>query len=271
MAESTLSLAYADLQASVGGYLGYGYGLAKGDTAWSTRQTNDIQLAIDSGLRQFYTPPLIEGEKVTYDWAFLKPVATLALTQGASSIPLPDDFGGIEGKAAMGNISVDPIGEIPVVNPELILAKFDDLPGQTGFPEMIAVNWMKGSGQAQGQRAQLLVYPIADAAYTMTIQYYVMPDTVTGTYPYHYGGAMHAETVKASCLAAAELLLDNQRGIMFENFMQRLTASISADRRSKPQVGGRNGDSSDDYWGSGGLKFFPGQPNSSPLVNYTGS
>src|SRR5438552_16657040 len=98
MAEPTLSLAIDDLRGEVGFFLGFGRGAPKGDATWTTQQLATIDSAVASGLRQFYFPPPVEGQASSYDWSFLKPIVTLAVASQTRTTPLPDDFGGLEGR-----------------------------------------------------------------------------------------------------------------------------------------------------------------------------
>ena len=101
MAEPTLSLKYGDLLAEVGFFLGFGRGSALGDVAWTTRQQTTLDYIVASGLRQFYYPPPLPGSQSSYDWSFLKPTATLTLSAGSSTVTLPDDYGGLDGKVTV--------------------------------------------------------------------------------------------------------------------------------------------------------------------------
>lgn len=69
MAESTLSLAYADLRTEIGFMLGYGAGTSP---TWSTAQTNAINAVLNAGLREFYI-------QQDWEWYFLKPISELIL------------------------------------------------------------------------------------------------------------------------------------------------------------------------------------------------
>jgi hypothetical protein len=75
MAESTLSITYAELKQDVAHYLGHG----RVESAWSDPQVADITAAIRAGLRQFYFPPKIFENKMSHKWTFLTPVSTLDL------------------------------------------------------------------------------------------------------------------------------------------------------------------------------------------------
>lgn len=122
-------------------------------------------------------------------------------------------------------------------------------PDREGFPELVAVVPLKGT--QGGQRFRLEVFPEADADYTLRFAYEVVPDAISGARPYHYGGAQHTELFLASCIAAAELFKDDNRGPRWAYFMERLAASVSLDRRSRPQSYGQNLDRSMAAFGGG--------------------
>lgn len=246
--ESTLSLQYRDLAGEVGAYLGYGRGTDLGDRAWTEKQAQAVRSCLASGLRQFYFPPPLKDEGSSYDWSFLKPVRNLTLASGAHTVALPDDFGGIEGPITLSSDSAQVPWEIPINLDINLNQMYSVTPDATGRPMYAAIQWLKGTSPQAGQRAQLLVYPIADAAYTLQVCYYILPDYLSGQLPYAYGGAQHAETILESCLAIAEQRLDDSSGVHSEKFRERLAASISLDRRSKPQNLGYNADRSDGYY-----------------------
>lgn len=78
MAESGLSLAWAELKQSVGFYLGHGTTIA----SWSAAQVALIESLVQSGVRRVYYPPAMSPETVGYEWSFLRPSTTLLI--GAS-------------------------------------------------------------------------------------------------------------------------------------------------------------------------------------------
>lgn len=84
-----------------------------------------------------------------------------------------------------------------------------------------------------GQRGELLLWPKPDAIYTLHYRYGVLPDALTSTY-YPYGGMQHAETIKAACLAEAEVHVDGQPGAWEVRFQERLAASMIADNQNVP-------------------------------------
>src|SRR3990167_9920412 len=92
MAESTLTLEFADFQAAVAVQEGWDRTVAN----WSTDNTTDFGYVLKAGLRKAYYPPPLEAGKPRHEWSWLKPATTLALANGTFAYTLtPDDFGGI--------------------------------------------------------------------------------------------------------------------------------------------------------------------------------
>jgi hypothetical protein len=75
----------------------------------------------------------------------------------------------------------------------------------------------------------------------------ILVNTLTSDNPHPLGGMPHAETVRASCLAAAEFEMeDKKKGSRWEHFVQRLTASIAHDKKAiRQEYFGYNRDNSD--------------------------
>lgn len=248
--ESTLQLKFSDFTGQVGLFLGYGMGSANGDTAWNTQTTNIINGIVASGIRQFYFPPAPEGEGSSYDWSFLKPVALIDFPLGSKIALLPDDFGGFEGEITLSSNQSQVWWPIKLVGIGQINKEYSALPAATGRPLLACLEPLKGTSINKSQRFQLVLWPLADQDYTLQFQYYLLPDMLTGNAPYCYGGAAHAETILESCLAIAEQRLDDASSVHSMKFNERLVASISIDRKSKPQNLGRNMDRSDRrFWG----------------------
>lgn len=240
MAESTLALTMTDLKGEVGFFLGMGRGTANGESAWPTEDETTINQCVKSGLRQFY----YAGGGQLWDWSFLKPQATLVLPSGVNRLTLPDDFNGFDGPLVI-EIDTGGYSEVKLQNPVFITRLETASPDSTGRPQYAASEYLKGTNANYGQRSQLLVYPTTDAEYTIRCRYQVHPDALTDSRPYPYGGAAHAETIRAACLMAAEETLDDNRGVWADRFAERLAASIAADQRHKPPHLGYNGDRSD--------------------------
>lgn len=236
--EPSLAVAFKELKADVGFFLGWGRGEDYGDVIWTTQQTQAIDRCVKGGLRNFY--------HCGYNWSFLRPVVTLPLQNADQTVSLPDDFGGVEGQVVvtLGETGIQwwPVefGGVGKVYQE-----FAQYPTSTGRPMYCCVEPLKEQSPVRGQRFQLRFWPISDGDYTLKFQYYINPDYLSGTFPYAYGGAQHAECLLESCLALAEKILDNRADLHEQEFEKRLAISQKMDGRNKPQFLGYNGDWSD--------------------------
>ena len=228
----------------MGLFLGHGRGAEFGDRAWSSQEEATIESCVRSGLRQFYFPPAVDGGS-SYDWSFLKPTAALTFPEGQNILALPDDFGGLEGRITLSTTNSQLSWPIPFVGEGKVREMFSAFPDATGRPEWASLQPLKGTAAQRGQRWQLYIYPTADQDYTLEFTYYVLPDCLSGSYPHTYGGMPHAETILESCLAIAEQRVDDSSAVHSMKFQERLQASVSHDRRLKPQLLGYNGDRSD--------------------------
>jgi len=237
MAESTLTAAFQDLQADVGFYLGFGRGVNFKQPAWDDFQQASIDRCVKGGLRRFY----FNG----HPWSFLKPTASLDLPVNTQKIPLPDDFGGFEGRVTLFSTTSLQWWPIELTSEGRIRAEYSIVPSATGRPLLAGLSFLKGTTGTQGQRCQLVIFPQSDADYTLQFSYYILPDYLTGAFPFAYGGAAHAETLLAACKATAELDLDDMQGPQEQKFQELLQRSIEWDQKSKPQSLGYNGDMSD--------------------------
>ncbi len=241
MAESTLNLTVDDLRSEVGGQLGW----TRKPLKWTADKLVEINAQVASMLRKFYFGASVGGEAI-HNWTFLKPVADIAIPSGTDAVNMPDDFGGFEGTVTVVRAgSSGGFSPVKIVHEEMLRAQYAAAANISGRPAMVAERQIKGTSLTKSNRSQLFVYPVPDADYTFSVPYYILPGFLTLENPYPYGGAAHAETMKAGCRAAAELYLDNAPGPENANYQQCLAASISYDRRHQPKSMGRNTDPSD--------------------------
>lgn len=185
--------------------------------------------SIKKGLSDFYTPiPAIEGEQ-PHIWSFLMPTATLTLAQDDYDIDLPADFSHILGEFTYQD------GEgkrkLTRVHESTIRAKRGNS-SAAGPPQMVAVD-EKTFVATTGQRWQALFWPTPDAAYSLEYTYLVEPNHLDPTNLYPYGGGAHASTILSACMAALEILTDDQPGPYAADFSQRLAASVQLDLKTR--------------------------------------
>jgi len=98
---------------------------------------------------------------------------------------------------------------------------------------------------AADQRSMITVWPLPDAAYTITGFYVFNPYRLTSALPYPMGGLPLSECLREAVLAATEVEFKGEAGIHNQLFRARLQAAISYDRQmSNPGILGRNEDRS---------------------------
>jgi hypothetical protein len=230
MSESSLSLSRQELLQEIGRFCAYG----SDRTAWDTNVAAEVEVILKRGLRNFYKPAIIPELGVNHEWSFLKPVTTIATVSGDYDYDLPDSFGSIMGTLTF---SAD-TGYAPIVIcSENVIRKYLSQDDSSSRPLYAAIRPKTHSAsRTQGQRFEILFYPTPDDAYTLSYRYRVLPDALSASNIYPWGGETHSETILASCLAVAELQKDRVKGVMYEEFRQQLLASVEADRKQAPDT-----------------------------------
>lgn len=251
MSDSTFAITFDELAAEVGSFLGYLRGAAYNDPEWTAQQLADIKSCVKAGLHNFYFPTPLPGEKKSHSWSFLTPVRDLTLASGARTVVLPGDFGGFEGPIYNLTSGAVPV-EIPLRDKSFVDGQYALAPSNTGRPLWVSERPQSGPADRREQRRELYLFPQADAAYTLRVNYYLIPELLDGTHQHCYGGPAHAQTVIESCLAVAEQRKDDRLTTHTAAFAQRLAASVSLDRRHKPQHLGPMTDRSDGWAGRSG-------------------
>ncbi len=236
MAESGLSIGFPTLQIEVGVYLGYG-----SDTAsWDSEATSLVNRIIQSGIRQFYYPPIIDRVGL-HSWSFLIPTATITTVADQWEYDLPDDF-----SQMAGNLQYDDSvcrTDIPVIGYGHLLAlrSRDD---ESGNATVAAIRFKASSGTT-GQRNELLLHSPPDDVYTLTYRYEAYNGALSAANPYPLGGMKYAETIISSCLAIAEARINGEKSIHKEQFETNLATAIASDRNTGAKNFGFMGDRSD--------------------------
>ena len=251
MSESGLSLTRNDLRSNVGTYAGFG--LTYSD--YASDQLTAVDRAIDIGLRKFYSPLPLPGEKHQHTWSFLTPVRRLSLVEGQVDYDLSDDFAGLVNGMFLSSDDLN-WSNIEVTNIARILAaRQRDTSTNIGKPVMCAVNVIETDGTTP-TRYSLAIFPTPDMTYTLSFEMRINPYQLSATAAYPLGGQPHAETLRESCLAAWEQNFNDERGLHTQEFLERLVASVHHDRKAMgPKSYGYNGDRSAAY--SSGMRSGP--------------
>ena len=253
MAESSNSLSRAEFKIEVADFLGY----TRDSDNWSTGQTTRVEACVNNGYRTFLAPPKlpeqVQAGETAWEWSFMKPWTTLSVTADAWYADAPEDFGNF----AAPRLYFDPstqLKRVDIVASAQIIAK-RQLGTTSGTPYIMGVR-PKSSDASTGQRYEFVWWPTADDDYTLNYPYYVLQGAMTEDNPYPLGGAAHAMTVLAACLAWADQTYKAGKYGKQEQYLDRLRFSIDHDRRFGWHTLGQLTDSSDDIGSEGQRPFY---------------
>jgi hypothetical protein len=238
----SLSITYDSLRKDIGRYLGFD----RDPSNWNEDEDDDVQSVLDAGLRQFYRPPRIAGDRYSHQWSFLKPIGTITLTESVGDYDMPTDFADLDGDLYYHESELAP-RRIRQVNEGRILElrQRDWYTATATYPQEAAIVPKKSDGTAD-QLYQLWIWPLPSQAFVLKFRYTARQQALSCDNEVPLGGSEHAEAIRASCLASAESFLDDERGTKWQEFMDQLQSSVDFDRRANsPSTLGYNGDNSD--------------------------
>lgn len=203
-----------------------GYPLAEADQ--SAQEKESITDCIRCGLRWFYFPT---GE-LTHAWSFLRRYIELPVEADRVWYDLPRDFSGFAGAPALSNSS-SPLAITDESGIRLRTNKGQELTP----PRYAAVRTAEIRGNT-GYQIGLFPAPTASdvSAYAVIqIWYLFEPQIISANNPFAYGSGTHAETIMASCLAAAEQQMNpetmaQEGGVHWQYFQNQLAASVATDK-----------------------------------------
>jgi hypothetical protein len=127
-------------------------GFPSDKATWGPTRAAVIANCIKSGVDRFY--------KCGYAWSFLKPFATLDFLDGETTVALPDDFGGLEGKIYI--LDTSSRRPVPVANPGIVEQMHAQIPDTTGVPQVASIRTIKGTSLTKSSRQELYLFPEAD-------------------------------------------------------------------------------------------------------------
>jgi len=236
MAESGLSIGFPTLQIEVGEYLGIGPTAAD----WSTKDAALVDRIIQSGLRQFYYPPVDRYGDV-HNWSFLNPTTTITTVADQWEYDLPDAFSRILGDLHYA-ASVS-MFSIPIIGYGSLLEMRSQ--NEDSYKPTVAAVRFKTADGTTGQRNQLLLHSPPDGVYVLTYRYEAYNGALSLTNPYPLGGMKYAETIISSCLAVAEIRANGEESIHGKEFLRNLATAIASDKVSGAKNFGQMGASPD--------------------------
>lgn len=206
----------------VGKYLGFG----QNSSFWTVGQANQVRDIVKRGLQRFYLPPVLPDEKYAHNWSFLEPLHQFSTYANEYKYDLPEGLASILDKitfAPGSNHYSQP--DIKIVSESLVRKNLESDYNAPGYPRLAALVPREGMGN-DGVVYDLWLWPNPDAEYTLQFRYRVSQEGEL-----IYGGPEHYQTILASCLAAADIVLNKRTTKNEQLFLERLRSSVGHDRK----------------------------------------
>lgn len=197
---------------------------------WDNTQAQRVKLALETGLRKFYAPNILPGERYRHDWSFLKPVYSLQLVVGQAIYDLPEDFSMFVGEELIFEQEEAYRASAIKLVSERQVSKELGMTTSAGRPYRAAYR-VKTPQEAFGTVYELLLTPRPDQAYVVNFRYSINPGSLSEETALPFGGQANMQTVIEACLAAVEEMRDGAAGLHAVNFLECLRASVSHDRK----------------------------------------
>jgi len=220
--EPGLTLAWLDLMKPIGEFLGF----TNDPTTWSEDEETELKRLVNEGMHQLAYPPVLPGERAMHGWSWLHPTTTLAIVADTEDYDLPSNIGAVE-----GTFTFEPTEGYPPIRQrsEGEIRALRQGGTNSSRPLYVAIRPKAPTGTS-GARLEVLFWPIPDGSYTLSYKGTLLLDQVTETAPYPPCGVMHSRALLESCLSVAEQEKNDERGLHWERFMERLMSSVAADR-----------------------------------------
>jgi hypothetical protein len=223
-------------------------GVTAHPASWTHKQAEEVNEAIRGGLRRFYTPPVLPGERWAHEWSFLRPVDAIQTMAGVYTYDMPEDYAFIDGPMTYdpGMALIYP--PVRIVAEHQIRARTQEIQ-HSARPEMAAIRVKRD--QQNGTRWEILFWPTPDAEYSLHFRYRTNPTLLSSGIAKPVGGMPHAQTVIESCLLSAEEMMGAKTD-RYARYIELLKSSVSHDRiANSPDTLGRSRDNSDRMGDSG--------------------
>ena len=215
-------------------------GWTRQSSNWSGDDIDRLDEVVNAGYLQFIYPIPINGETVAHRWSFLRPTATFDTAADDYLYDMPAAFGAI-----IGDLMYDEdeyVHQIIEQTTPGMIDRHRAVNSASGLPYLFALR-PKTVGMTSAQVTELMLYPTPDVAYGIVYHYDAKVDPLSETNAYPLGGQAHAETILQSCRdIAASRYKDDTGGREHALFLERLHASVEADRRLSPKTLGFNED-----------------------------
>lgn len=221
-------------------------GVTAHPATWTSKQAEEVNEAIRGGLRRFYTPAVLPGEKYAHEWSFLRPKTSLQTEADVWEYSLPEDYAFMDGPMTYDPGEATLYAPVRLVSEQQVRSKHQ-LYEYTARPEIAAVRVKHDAGQS-GTRWEIIFWPTPDAEYSLHYRYRTNPGLLSCGVSIPAGGMPHAQTIIESCLLSADEMMGVKGGERYAKYIEMLRTSVSHDRNANaPDTLGRIKDGSDGY------------------------
>ena len=180
-----LACTYTTLRTAVADFLAWGRNSEGTGADWSSDQAYRLDDILNSGYRQFLSPPIIEGENTAHRWSFLRPTATFDTVASTYLYDMPSDFGAI-----IGDIVYDDDENISRIIRQISPGMIDRRRARNnaeGRPAWFAMR-PKSTVQTAVQTTECMLDPTPDAAYGLIYHYDARGQGLSDSNLYPLGG-----------------------------------------------------------------------------------
>lgn len=219
---------FAYLQRVVGKHLDHG----PNPGLWSRRQQEEVQLAIESGLRLAYFPlPL--PEQGPHVWSFMRPTCPLELQEGEAVYTLPEDFNDLSSEViTFASPQENHQGTIARIG-ESAIRSLRAGGVSTGTPQYAAIRVKK-----EGAGYEMVFYPTPDTSTTVEMQYLRTPPPLSEENPIPVGTDQIGQLLIAACKYGADMDVKNLPESPSEAaYNKQLVQSIAYDAKLSNPIG----------------------------------
>jgi hypothetical protein len=210
--------------------IGIQLGIGPHQAAWNHSEQQTVKLILETGLRKFYGPKVLPGERYAHNWSFLKPVKAMTLVSGQYKYDFPEGFVMLDGEEIVYEpgtaIIYPPIKRVA----ERQVAANLQLNHASSRPQWMAYR-PKAFDEATGTRYEAVFWPVPDQEYVINYRCILNPTVMSEETTLPLGSPMDAQTLLEACLAAAEEI-QGKLGLHSKLFDDCLAASISRDRKA---------------------------------------
>ena len=219
--------------------VGDALGMGPDYNAFDYEEYSRLESIVQRGLRNFYAPQPLPGERTGHQWSFLYPTVQIHLATNTAVYDLPEGFEALTGPITYDTDQNTFKYRIEITSERAIAQRKSHI-SLSAIPTHAAVRVKEHDADAEyGTLYEIVFDPAPNGDYTVNVPVKVAPPFPSEETDMPYGGEQHYETIRLACLAAVNPEYQ-------EAYIGRLVTSVGHDRLANAaDTLGRNIDTSD--------------------------